>query len=58
MSREEKMLRRKWAHRKFLFPLLDQGPNNQFLQFRVVLAKARALNRTLVTPPHLTAAPP
>jgi len=35
--------------------LLDQGPNNQFLQFRVALAKARQLNRTLVLPiwlPH------
>ena len=41
--------------RKFLFPLLDQGPNNQYLQFRVALAKAHSLNRTLVLPlwlPH------
>jgi len=48
-------LRLRYRSRKFLFPLLDQGPNNQYLQFRVALAKARALNRTLVLPlwlPH------
>lgn len=48
-------LRKQYGRRKFLFPLLDQGPNNQFLQFRVALAKARQLNRTLVLPlwlPH------
>ena len=48
-------LRRHFHGRKFLLPLLDQGPNNQFLQFRVALQKAHALNRTLVLPiwlPH------
>jgi len=48
-------LRQLYRGRKFLFPLLDQGPNNQYLQFRVAIAKARALNRTLVLPlwlPH------
>lgn len=48
-------LRLKYRSRKFLFPLLDQGPNNQYLQFRVALALAKALNRTLVLPlwlPH------
>ena len=48
-------LRRRFQGRKFLFPLLDQGPNNQFLQFRVALQKAHSLNRTLVLPiwlPH------
>jgi hypothetical protein len=52
---ELKALRRRFHRRKFLFPLLDQGPNNQFLQFRVALQKAHALNRTLVLPiwlPH------
>ena len=52
---ELKALRRMFHRRKFLFPLLDQGPNNQFLQFRVALQKAHALNRTLVLPiwlPH------
>lgn len=52
---EARMLRRRYHGRKFLFPLLDQGPNNQFLQFRVALGKARQLNRTLVLPiwlPH------
>ena len=44
---EVRQLRRRYHGRKFLFPLLDQGPNNQFLQFRVALAKARQLNRTL-----------
>lgn len=50
-----RQLIRQFHGRKFLFPLLDQGPNNQFLQFRVALAKARQLNRTLVLPiwlPH------
>lgn len=45
----------RYRNRKFLFPLLDQGPNNQFLQLRVALAKAHAMNRTLVLPvwlPH------
>ena len=44
-----------WGRRKFLFPLLDQGPNNQYLQFRVAMSKAHSLNRTLVLPvwlPH------
>ena len=48
-------LRLRYRSRKFLLPLLDQGPNNQYLQFRVAVAKARALNRTLVLPvwlPH------
>jgi hypothetical protein len=48
-------LRLRYRSRKFLFPLLDQGPNNQYLQFRVALARAKALNRTLVLPlwlPH------
>jgi len=48
-------VRNKYRNRKFLFPMLDQGPNNQFLQFRVALAKAHSLNRTLVLPlwlPH------
>ena len=52
---EVRQWRRRYHGRKFLFPLLDQGPNNQFLQFRVALAKARQLNRTLVLPiwlPH------
>jgi hypothetical protein len=52
---ELKALRRRFHRRKFLFPLLDQGPNNQFLQFRIALQKAHALNRTLVLPiwlPH------
>lgn len=50
-----KELRQTFRGRKFLFPLLDQGPNNQFLQFRVAIAKARQMNRTLVLPiwlPH------
>ena len=48
-------LRRRYRQRKFIFPLLSQGPNNQFLQFRVALARAHSLNRTLVLPvwlPH------
>lgn len=52
---DARTLRKRYAHRKFLFPLLDQGPNNQYLQFRVALARARALNRTIVLPlwlPH------
>ena len=52
---EVRQLRLRYRGRKFLFPLLDQGPNNQFLQFRVALAKAKQLNRTLVLPiwlPH------
>jgi hypothetical protein len=54
-AQQIKQLRRRYQGRKFLFPLLDQGPNNQFLQFRVALARARTLNRTLVLPiwlPH------
>ena len=50
-----RQLQRQYRGRKFVFPLLDQGPNNQFLQFRVAVAKARQLNRTLVLPiwlPH------
>ena len=52
---EDQQLRRRYLGHRFLFPLLDQGPNNQFLQFRVAMAKARQLNRTLVLPiwlPH------
>ena len=52
---ELRALRKRFHGRKFLFPLLDQGPNNQFLQFRVALQRAHALNRTLVLPiwlPH------
>lgn len=52
---ELRQLKRRFQGRKFLFPLLDQGPNNQFLQFRVAVAKARQMNRTLVLPiwlPH------
>ncbi len=52
---EMRALRRRFQGRKFLFPLLDQGPNNQFLQFRVALQRAHTLNRTLVLPiwlPH------
>jgi hypothetical protein len=52
---EVRQLRRKYHGRKFLLPLLDQGPNNQFLQFRIAMSKARQLNRTLVLPvwlPH------
>jgi len=52
---DQQGIKLKYRNRKFLFPLLDQGPNNQYLQFRVALAKAHVLNRTLVLPlwlPH------
>ena len=49
------IIKARFKNRKFLLPLLDQGPNNQFLQMRVALAKAHSMNRTLVLPvwlPH------
>ena len=38
------LIKARFKNRKFLLPLLDQGPNNQFLQMRVALAKARAMH--------------
>ena len=33
------VIKARFRNRKFLLPLLDQGPNNQYLQMRVALAK-------------------